>query len=98
MAFAQRTMPLRDVIRTASGPIRWYLKVTGYWGITLPPFGIFILAEHLSDEKLKRHEMAHWEQARQMGTLRFYVVYLWLLARHGYQKHPMEIEARRAEG
>jgi hypothetical protein len=41
--------------------------------------------------------MAHWAQYQRMGAVRFYAVYLWLLLRHGYQNHPMEIEARRAE-
>jgi hypothetical protein len=84
-------------IYPARGPVRWYLKATGFWGITLPPFGVFVLAEYLHDEKLKRHEMAHWEQAQRLGSVKFYVQYLWLLARYGYQNHPMEIEARAAE-
>jgi hypothetical protein len=71
--------------------------MTGYAGITLPPFGVYILSERLSDQRLVRHEAVHWDQAERMGVVTFYVRYLWLLARHGYQNHPMEIEARHAE-
>ena len=31
------------------------------------------------------------------APIRFYTAYLWGLVRHGYQNHPMEIEAREAE-
>lgn len=81
----------------ARGPVRWYLKAVGFWGITLPPFGIFILAEHMDNESLKRHETVHWEQAKRMGVFKFYALYLWYMARYGYAKHPMEIEARAVE-
>lgn len=83
--------------KLARGLVRRYLKTTGYWGITLPPFGIYLLAEHSLSERLQRHELAHWEQAKRMGTFKFYAVYLWYLVRHGYAKHPMELEARAAE-
>ena len=83
--------------RPARYLVRAYLALVGYDGITLPPFGIFIRAECLADERLCRHEMAHWRQWQRMGTLRFYAVYLWGLMRYGYRNHPMEIEARAAE-
>ena len=86
------------MISIARGPIRWMLRWRGFSGVTLPPFGIFIIEEHMQDDRLIRHEKEHWRQAQEMGTLKFYAVYLWLLARHGYDKHPMEIEARAAEG
>lgn len=77
--------------------IRWWLKLTGYRGITLPPLGIYILAERINEAPLVRHEQAHWQQAQRMGALGFYTAYLWGLVRHGYRNHPMEIEAREAE-
>ena len=85
------------MVKPARGLVRWWLKLTGYAGITLLPFGVYILAERLNDEALIRHEQVHWQQAQRMGTVKFYAVYLWLLARHGYTDHPMEIEARAAE-
>lgn len=84
--------------RPAQHIVRWFLRTFGFSGITLPPFGIYILAEHLADNRLIRHELAHWEQYRRMGLLHFVVAYLWGLLRHGYRNHPMEIEARKAEG
>lgn len=81
----------------ARGPIRWWLRMTGYVGITLPPFGIFIVRERINDERLRRHEQAHWMQAQSLGVIRFYLKYLWLSLRHGYKNNPMEIEARAAE-
>jgi hypothetical protein len=83
--------------KTARGPVRWWLRLTGYAGIALPPVGIYILAEHLYSDRLIRHEQAHWAQWQRMGTIRFYTAYLWGLLRHGYRNHPMEIEAREAE-
>ena len=83
--------------KPARGPVRWFLRRTGFAGITLPPLGIFILAERINEAPLIRHEQAHWRQWQRMGTIRFYAAYLWGLARHGYRNHPMEIEARAAE-
>jgi hypothetical protein len=78
--------------------IRWILRKTGFAGVCLAPWGIYILAERINDERLIKHEMAHWLQYKRMGAVRFYAAYLWGLLRHGYQDHPMEIEARKAEG
>ena len=83
--------------RLARGPLRWYLRLTGFTGITLPPFGIFLLRERFNDERLRRHEAVHWEQAQRLGVLRFYGLYLWYLLRYGYKRHPMEIEARQRD-
>lgn len=85
------------IVKIARGPVRWWLKVSGFAGITLPPFGVYILAERLTDQRLIRHEAVHWGQAERMGLVKFYTRYLWLLICHGYKNHPMEIEARHAE-
>ena len=83
--------------KTARGPVRWWLRLTGFGGICLPPFGIYILAERIHSERLVRHEQAHWAQYERMGAVRFYVTYLWYTIRHGYWNNPMEVEARGAE-
>ena len=83
--------------RPAIHPIRWFLRTFGYGGMTLPPWGIFILAERLGEDRLVRHEQAHWAQYERMGAVRFYAAYLWGLMRYGYRNHPMEIKARAAE-
>jgi hypothetical protein len=82
------------MIRTARGPLRWWLRLSGFKGITLPPFGVFLLAEHMGDMDLRRHEEVHLEQAKRYGTIGFYARYLWLSIRHGYWNNPMEREAR----
>lgn len=77
--------------------IRWFLRTFGYGGITLPPLGIFILAERINEAPLIRHEQAHWAQYQRMGAALFYAMYLWNNLRYGYRNNPMEIEAREAE-
>lgn len=84
-------------IRVSRGPLRWWLKLWGFDGMCLPPLGIFILAEHVDHPRLRRHEMRHWEQAREMGALRFYATYLWYAVRYGYRNNPLELDACRAE-
>jgi hypothetical protein len=71
-----------------------FLKATGYHGICLPPFGIYILPERLTQSSLLLHEQCHWQQAERMGVLRWAVAYLWYNLRYGYYKNPLEIEAR----
>jgi hypothetical protein len=83
--------------RPAKHVIRWWLRLTRFAGITLPPFGIFIRAESLNNPRLIRHEQAHWAQYERMGLVRFYVLYVFYFFRYGYYNHPMEIEARSAE-
>jgi hypothetical protein len=80
--------------KSAPALVRWWLKLTNFHGITLPPFGIFILAERLADDRLIRHEQVHWAQYQRMGAIRFYATYLWQLLRYGYHNAPMEREAR----
>lgn len=83
-------------IRPAPSVVRWLLRAFGFGGVTLPPFGVFILAERMGEGRLIRHEQAHWRQYERMGLIRYYASYLWGL-RHGYINHPMEREAREAE-
>lgn len=83
--------------RPAPHIVRWVLKTFGFGGITLPPLGIYILAERINEERLIRHEQAHWRQYERMGFFRFTWGYLTGLIRHGYWNHPLEIEARKAE-
>ena len=83
--------------KPASHIIAWVLRTTGYAGICLAPWGIYILAEHMYSDRLIRHEQAHWQQWQRMGAVRYYAAYIWQVLRHGYRNAPMEIEARAAE-
>ncbi len=80
--------------KPARGLIGWVLRRTGFAGVALAPWGIYILAEHLNNESLIRHEQVHWAQWRRMGTVRYYATYLWQVLRYGYRNAPMECEAR----
>lgn len=84
-------------MKPARGPILWWLKSSRYKAITLPPFGIYALPEHLDNERLQRHEQEHWRQYQANGTFKFYVKYLWYTLRHGYLNNPWEVQARAAE-
>jgi hypothetical protein len=87
----------RNGIRAIFGPLPINKR---FAAITLPPVGIFIRPEwwythrYTAHARLLRHELAHWDQYRQRGAIRYYWDYLTLAARHGYKDHPMEIEAR----
>jgi purine-cytosine permease-like protein len=70
------------------------LRRTGFAGVALAPWGIYILAEHLTNASLIKHEQVHWEQWRRMGTVKYYAIYLYQVLRYGYRNAPMEREAR----
>ena len=42
---------------------------------------------------LLAHELAHVDQLARLGLARYWLAYLWLLLRYGYDLHPMELEA-----
>lgn len=83
--------------RIAPLPIRLYLRATGYRGITMP-WGRAYYWPWPPPDGLIAHEQVHLDQLRRLGPARFVARYLWLLARHGYERHPMEIEAREISG
>lgn len=69
---------------------------TRFEGITLPPFGVFICPEVFISERVRAHELVHWDQYEEYGTLGFYGNYLWGMIKNGfdYRNHFMEIDAR----
>lgn len=83
--------------KPARGLIGWTLRRTGFAGVALAPWGIYILPEHLGNRKLVAHERQHWRQWLRMGTVKYYATYLWQVTRYGYRNAPMELEARNAE-
>lgn len=82
------------VINVAKGFIRFFLEKTKFAGICLPPFGIYILDRHISNQSLIKHERVHWAQYERMGFIRFYLTYIYQVIRYGYRNSPMEKEAR----
>ena len=83
--------------KPARGLIDWVLRRTGFHGVALAPWGIYILPAAMHSQRLIRHEQAHWRQWLRMGTVRYYATYLWQIVRYGYENAPMEVEARAAE-
>lgn len=66
-------------------------------GMTIPPFGIFILKKHKGNEKILEHDLIHWKQYKRMGLFLFYFRYFTQLIIIGYDTMPMEMEARQNE-
>jgi len=61
------------------------LKVTkrlpeGIAGITIWPFGIYVLEKYVNNIHIKVHENLHWEQQKELPII-FYILYLteWLI-------------------
>ena len=68
--------------------------IRNYNARTVPPFGIFIKDSEKGNKDLLNHELVHWEQYRELGLLKYYGGYLTQMGKYGYDKMPMEIEAR----
>jgi hypothetical protein len=80
--------------KPARGLIAWVLRRTGFAGVALAPFGIYILPEHMYSDSLIRHEQTHWQQYKRMGTVKYYATYAYQVLKYGYRNAPMEREAR----
>ncbi|HLD61326.1 MAG TPA: hypothetical protein VJA27_04330 [Patescibacteria group bacterium] len=74
---------------------RWFCDM--YWkGITLPPVGMFVCEKNGVHERLRAHELVHWEQYRRTSTVGFYTRYFfhYMKAGFSYTDNAMEVEAR----
>jgi hypothetical protein len=65
--------------------------------ITMPWRTVYVYPGHDSPT-LRAHEQVHLDQIERYGPVRWSVLYLWFLARHGYERNPFEVEAYRNEG
>ena len=65
---------------------------------TTPPFGINIKKSELQNEKLISHELIHWQQYQKTGAIIFYLKYGLQKLIYGYDKMPLEVNARKAVG
>ena len=66
-------------------------------GMCIPPIGIFILDKHRGNKKILEHDLIHWKQFNKHGFLGFYAKYFLEYIFIGYDKMPMEMEARQNE-
>jgi len=79
------------------GPIKWYMKLCGFQGWTSFWNVIYLDPDHMDDEKLIRHEMAHIDQIQRDGKIVFALKYMFWTMKYGYWNNPYEIEAREKE-
>lgn len=63
---------------------------------TIPPFGINILETEIQNQNLKNHELFHWKQYQDTGAILYAIRYGIERVLYGYDKMPMEIEARKS--
>ncbi len=61
-----------------------------FWG------RIFMERGQAPTPALIAHELKHIDQGRKMGWFWWTIVYSWLYLKHGYDNHPMEVEAELA--
>jgi hypothetical protein len=59
----------------------------------LLPRRVFVRRGARLGRRLLAHELVHVDQLRTLGLMRYWLVYLALLARHGYREHPFELDA-----
>lgn len=87
------------VVKLIQADKKWQtlLSLVNAGGITLPGRRVIIDAYYWHDAALIRHELCHVEQYERLGTVRFLWRYITLWMRYGYERHPMEIEARKHE-
>ena len=85
-------------MKTKKPPIYIRRKLPkGYNARTIPPFGIYIKESEKNNKELIEHELIHWRQYQKNGLIDYYRRYLRELKRWGYDKMPMEQEARKNE-
>lgn len=84
-------------VRTATGPLAWFMRLAGFLGWTSFWRVVYVLPGHERNARLLRHERCHLAQIERDGRLLFAVKYAWLTLRHGYWDNPYEVEAREAE-
>lgn len=53
--------------------------------------------DFLNNQRWLKHELAHIEQYKKHGLLKFLFLYLWYSMKYGYYNNPFEVEARKAE-
>jgi len=78
-------------------PVYYTNLLSGYNAQTIPPFGIFVSENQRGNEALIQHERIHWKQYQRKGLLGFAYDYFAEKKRYGYDRMPMEIEARANE-
>ena len=84
-------------LKTASGPLKWYMQALGFNGWASFWETIYVLPGQEFNHPLIRHELCHLDQIRREGRLRFAISYTLELLRHGYRNNKYEVASRAAE-
>jgi hypothetical protein len=69
----------------------------GFNAMTIPPLGIFVTRNQSGNDALLNHELVHWNQYARVGLIPYFFGYMVQRLRYGYDKMPMEQEARSNE-
>lgn len=80
--------------------VHYWKNTFGFNGFVIPLFGIVINKIHINDPNLANlidHEYVHWKQFKRYGILPMLILYIYYCIRVGYDKNPLEIEARHNE-
>lgn len=67
------------------------------WATTMPWGTHYSVPANEVSPSWRRHEGCHKRQWRRYWYLGFAVLYLWYRWRYGYERNPLEVEARAAE-
>ena len=59
---------------------------------------IYIKKGYLVSQISLPHELIHIEQWHRLGSIKFSIMYLYYQIRYGYDKNPLEQEARKLSG
>src|SRR5690554_5438176 len=75
--------------RKNNSPKVYYKKKLpgGHNGMTLPPFGIFIVENEKNNKNLLEHELVHWRQFQREGLFPFVFNYTKENLKKGYDKN-----------
>lgn len=81
--------------RSKSSSVYFVKNLAGnYNARTIPPFGIYVKESEKNNQELINHELVHWKQYQEKGLLNYYFSYANQMKQYGYDKMPMEKEAR----
>lgn len=88
-----------NMLKIKSRPKIFYVSwvLSPYRAMTIPPIGIFIKEEFKNNQKILNHDLVHWRQYKERGLWKFYYNYFKEFLKYGYNKMPMEMEARYEE-
>lgn len=79
--------------RRARGLIERFLRYHGFAAVTLPWRTVYVLDEYAHRRDIVAHERVHLDQIERDGPVKFSLLYLYYLARFGYERNLYEIEA-----